>query len=600
MQVYKAPLRDYRFIINDFLNYNSDNPIFKNSKLIEEDLDMILEEASKLCENTLLPLNQSGDEEGCSIENGKVKTPKGFKEAYKNFVDNGWQGMTVNKKYGGQELPYFVNMFLDEMISSSNMSFGLYAGLTSNAIDAIEKNASDKLKNLYLPKLSTGQWSGTMNLTEPHCGTDLGLSKTTAKPQDDDSYKITGTKIFITCGEHDLSENIVHLVLAKTPDAPKGIKGISLFLVPKFIPNDDGSIGEHNKLECGSIEKKMGINASPTCVMHYNEAKGWLVGDLHKGMKAMFIMMNGARLMVGVQGLGIAEIAYQSALYYANERLQGRSLNGPKFPDKNADPIIVHPEIRKNLLKIKTLTEGLRGLMVWTGMQVDIAGSEENKFKKQRADDWVALMTPILKSFSTDVGLEAANLAVQIYGGHGYIKDHGVEQLLRDVRITPIYEGTNGIQALDLVGRKMSMHSGRLLKSFFHEVKEYLEKNSFNYNLNEFVPHLLKSFSRLQQVTTFLASKGLSNPDEASGASVDYLKMFSLVAVAYIWTRYADISINKLNDDPDNFYKAKVASGKYYMTKVLPETGSLMSSIMSGAKFYNDYDDDYFDSAFKI
>ncbi len=600
MQVYKAPLKDYKFLIKEFLNSNDLESVFNNSDLSLDDLDMILEEAAKLCEETLLPLNQSGDLEGCTFNKGDVKTPKGFKEAYKNFVDNGWQGLTVNKKYGGQQLPYFINMFMDEMISSSNMSFGLYPGLTSNAIDAIEKSATEEIKDLYLPKLSTGEWSGTMNLTEPQCGTDLGLSKTMAQPQKDGSYKVTGTKIFITCGEHDMSENIIHLVLARTPNAPEGIKGISLFLVPKIIPNNDGSLGSKNSLECGSIEKKMGINASPTCVMHYNEAQGWLVGELNKGMKAMFVMMNGARLMVGVQGLGIAEIAYQSALHYANERLQGRSLNGSKHLDKSADPIIVHPEIRKNLLKIKTLTEGLRGLMVWTGMQVDIANIEKDRFKKQKAEDWVALMTPILKSFSTDVGCEAANIGVQIYGGHGYIKDHGMEQLLRDSRIAPIYEGTNGIQALDLVGRKMPMHTGRLLKSFFHEVKEFLEKSSFNYNLNDFTPHLTKSFGRLQKVTSFLASKGLANPNEAAGASVDYLKMFSLVAIGYIWTRYADISQNKLNDDPENFYKAKIESGKYYMTKILPETGSLMSSILSGASYYNDYDDDFFSVSFKL
>ena len=600
MQVYKAPLNDYKFLVKDFLNSGIADSVFKNSDLNTDDLDMILQEAAKLCEETLLPINQSGDSEGCLFKNGKVTTPKGFKEAYKSFVQNGWQGLTVEKKYGGQELPYFINMFLDEMISSSNMSFGLYPGLTSNAIDAIKKNASEEIKNLYLPKLSTGEWSGTMNLTEPHCGTDLGLTKTIALPEDDGSYKITGTKIFITCGEHDMSENIIHLVLAKTPNAPKGIKGISLFIVPKFIPQSDGNIGERNSLECGSIEKKMGVNASPTCVMHYNEAKGWLIGDLHKGMKAMFIMMNGARLMVGVQGLGMAEISYQSALYYANERLQGRSLKGSKQLDKPADPIIVHPEIRKNLLKIKTLTEGLRGLMVWTGIQVDISKLEKDKFKKQKAEDWVALMTPILKSFSTDVGLEAANLAVQIYGGHGYINDHGVEQFVRDARITTIYEGTNGIQALDLVGRKMPMHTGRLLKSFFHEVKDYLEKNTFNYNLSEFIPHLTKSFGRLQQVTSYIASKGIENPDEAAGPAVDYLKMFSLVAIGYVWTKYAEISANKQNDDPEGFYKAKIASGKYYMTKILPETGSLMSSILSGAKSYNEYDDNFFNLGFKL
>ena len=600
MQVYKAPLKDYKFLIKDFLNSGSTDLLFKNSGIDQSDLEMILDEAAKLCEEILLPINQSADTEGCTFNKGKVTTPKGFKEAYKNFVANGWQGITVDKKYGGQNLPYFMNIFLDEMISSSNMSFSLYPVLTSNAIEAIEKNASDEIKKLYLPKLSTGEWTGTMNLTEPHCGTDLGLSKTKAQPQEDGSYKITGTKIFITCGEHDMSENIIHLVLAKTPNSPEGIKGISLFVVPKIIPNADGTLGEYNLLECGSIEKKMGINASPTCVMHYNEAKGWLVGDLHKGMQAMFIMMNGARLMVGVQGLGIAEISYQSALHYAKERLQGRSLGGAKFPNKPADPIIVHPEIRKNLLKIKTLTEGLRGLMAWTGLQVDISKIEKDKFKKQTANDWVSLMTPILKSFSTDVGCEAANLALQIYGGHGYIKDQGIEQLVRDSRIAPIYEGTNGIQALDLVGRKMPMHTGRLLKSFFHVVKKYLEKNSFNYNLNEFIPPLAKSFGRLQQVTSFIASKGLSNPDEAAGPAVDYLKMFSLVAIGYVWTQYAEISSNKQNEDPEGFYKAKIASGKYFMSKILPETGSLMSSILSGAKSYNEFNDDYFDLGFKL
>ncbi len=599
MQIYKAPLKDYKFLIKDFLNSGSTDLLFKNLDIDQSDLEMILDEAAKLCEEILLPINQSADTEGCTFNKGKVTTPKGFKEAYKNFVANGWQGITVDKKYGGQNLPYFMNIFLDEMISSSNMSFSLYPVLTSNAIEAIEKNASDEIKKLYLPKLSTGEWTGTMNLTEPHCGTDLGLSKTMAQPQEDGSYKITGTKIFITCGEHDMSQNIIHLVLAKTPKAPKGIKGISLFVVPKIIPNADGTLGEYNLLECGSIEKKMGINASPTCVMHYNEAKGWLVGDLHKGMQAMFIMMNGARLMVGVQGLGIAEIAYQSALHYTKERLQGRSLGGAKFPDKPADPIIVHPEIRKNLLKIKTLTEGLRGLMAWTGLQVDISKIEKDKLKKQSANDWVSLMTPILKSFSTEVGCEAANLALQIYGGHGYIKDQGIEQLVRDSRIAPIYEGTNGIQALDLVGRKMPMHTGRLLKSFFHLVKKYLEKNSHNYNLNDFIQPLAKSFGRLEQVTSFISSKGLSNPDEAAGPAVDYLKMFSLVAIGYVWTQYAEISFNKQNEDHESFYKAKIASGKYYMSKILPETEYLMSSILSGAKYYNDFEDEYFDLGFK-
>lgn len=600
VQVYKSPLKDMKFLLRDLLNSGSEDIIFNNSDIEVSDLELALDEAAKLCEETLLPINQFGDQEGCTFNNGKVTTPRGFKEAYKKFVENGWQGVTVSEKYGGQNLPYFMNMFLDEMISSSNMSFGLYPGLTSNAIAALEKNASEELKNLYLPKLATGEWSGTMNLTEPHCGTDLGLTKTIAKPLKDGTYKITGTKIFITCGEHDMSQNIIHLVLARTTNAPKGIKGISLFVVPKIIPNSDGSLGERNSLECASIEKKMGINASPTCVMYYNDAKGWLVGELHKGMEAMFVMMNGARLMVGVQGLGMAEIAYQSALHYAKERFQGRSLKGYKHPDKAADPILVHPEIRKNLLKIKTLTEGLRGLIAWTGLQVDIGKYEKNKFKKQYADDWVALMTPIIKSFATDVGCEATNLALQIYGGHGYIKDHGIEQLVRDARITTIYEGTNGIQALDLVGRKMPMYTGRLLKAFFHLVKEYIENNTFNYNLKEFMPLLIKSFARLQKVTVFIASKGQNDPEEAAGPAADYLKLFALVAIGYVWTKYAEISFNKLNDDHDGFYKAKIESGKYFMNKLLPETSSLMSSIMSGSKLYNDFDDKYFDLGFNL
>ena len=545
-----------------------------------------------------MPLNQSGDKEGCTYDNGKVKTPKGFKDAYKQFVESGWQGAALDQKYGGQGLPYIFNVFFDEMITSSNMGFGNYPGLTGNAFEAIKKSASDDLKDLYLPKLATGEWSGTMNLTEPQCGTDLGLSKAMANPQEDGSYKLTGTKIFITGGEQDLSENIIHLVLARTPNAPKGIKGISLFLVPKIIPNKDGSLGEENSLSCGSIEDKMGIKSSSTCVMHYNDAKAWLVGDLNKGMKAMFIMMNGARLMVGVQGLGMSEVSYQSALYYAKERLQGRSLKGAKKPEMSADPIIVHPDVRKTLLKMKSLNEGIRGLIAFTALQVDVAKYEKDKFKKQRADDWVALMTPIIKAYATDIGSESANLAVQMYGGHGFIKDHGVEQFVRDARIAQLYEGTNGIQALDLVGRKLPMHNGRLLRSFFHEVKEYIEENTFNYNLKEVMPHLMKSFGRLQQATAFIASKGLSDPEEGAGPATDYLRMFALTSLAYVWVKYIDISNRKMNDDPKGFYKAKIATGTFFLNKVLPETGALMSSIMSGASSYTKYEDDFFESSF--
>ena len=596
MQIYKAPLNDIKFLLNNFLDLSNHQYILSNSDLEISDLEMVIDEAAKICEETLLPLNQSGDLEGCSFDKGKVTTPKGFKEAYKNFIENGWQGIKVNKNYGGQNLPYFMNMIVDEMISSSNMSFGLYPGLTSRAIDAIEQSGSEELKDLYLPKLTSGEWSGTMNLTEPQCGTDLGLSKTMAIPQDDSSYKITGTKIFITCGEHDLSKNIVHLVLARTPNAPEGIKGISLFLVPKILPNKDGSLGQDNSLQCGSIEKKLGINASPTCVMHYNEAKGWLVGELNKGMKAMFIMMNGARLFVGVQGLGISEIAYQSALYYAKERLQGKATDSKNI----ADPIIVHPEIRKNLLHMKSLNEGIRALMMWVGSQFDIIKSNDDNKVKNNAENIIALMTPILKSFATDVGCESANLALQIYGGHGYIKDHGMEQLVRDARIAPIYEGTNGIQALDLVGRKMQRNDGEIIENFFSIINNYLNNLSTDKKLETIVKQFKKSFDELVFIANHLRSFNKNKINEINGTAVEFLQMFSYVSIGYIWLKLLMISIEKNNDNSNEFLKSKIATGKYYFNKVLPQTSFLKDHILSGASNYNDYKDEYFDSGFTL
>ena len=596
MQIYKAPLNDIKFLLNNFLDLSNHQYILSNSDLEISDLEMVIDEAAKICEETLLPLNQSGDLEGCSFDKGKVTTPKGFKEAYKNFIENGWQGIKVNKNYGGQNLPYFMNMIVDEMVSSSNMSFGLYPGLTSRAIDAIEKSGSEELKDLYLPKLTSGEWTGTMNLTEPQCGTDLGLIKTMAIPQDDSSYKITGTKIFITCGEHDLSKNIVHLVLARTPNAPEGIKGISLFLVPKILPNRDGSLGQDNSLQCGSIEKKLGINASPTCVMHYNEAKGWLVGELNKGMKAMFIMMNGARLFVGVQGLGISEIAYQSALYYAKERLQGKATDSKNI----ADPILVHPEIRKNLLHMKSLNEGIRALMMWVGSQFDIIKSSDDNKVKNNAENIIALMTPILKSFATDVGCESANLALQIYGGHGYIKDHGMEQLVRDARIAPIYEGTNGIQALDLVGRKMQMNDGEIIENFFSIINNYLNNLSTDKKLETIVKQFKKSFDELVFIANHLRSFNKNKINEINGTAVEFLQMFSYVSIGYIWLKLLIISIEKNNDNSNEFLKSKIATGKYYFNKVLPQTSFLKDHILSGASNYNDYKDEYFDSGFTL
>ena len=596
MQIYKAPLNDIKFLLNNFLDLSNHQYILSNSDLEISDLEMVIDEAAKICEETLLPLNQSGDLEGCSFDKGKVTTPKGFKEAYKNFIENGWQGIKVNKNYGGQNLPYFMNMIVDEMVSSSNMSFGLYPGLTSRAIDAIEKSGSEELKDLYLPKLTSGEWTGTMNLTEPQCGTDLGLIKTMAIPQDDSSYKITGTKIFITCGEHDLSKNIVHLVLARTPNAPEGIKGISLFLVPKILPNKDGSLGQDNSLQCGSIEKKLGINASPTCVMHYNEAKGWLVGELNKGMKAMFIMMNGARLFVGVQGLGISEIAYQSALYYAKERLQGKATDSKNI----ADPIIVHPEIRKNLLHMKSLNEGIRALMMWVGSQFDIIKSSDDNKVKNNAENIIALMTPILKSFATDVGCESANLALQIYGGHGYIKDHGMEQLVRDARIAPIYEGTNGIQALDLVGRKMQRNDGEIIENFFSIINNYLNNLSTDKKLETIVKQFKKSFDELVFIANHLRSFNKNKINEINGTAVEFLQMFSYISIGYMWLKLLIISIEKNNDNSNEFLKSKIATGKYYFNKVLPQTSFLKDHILSGASNYNDYKDEYFDSGFTL
>ena len=596
MQIYKAPLNDIKFLLNNFLDLSNHQYILSNSDLEISDLEMVIDEAAKICEETLLPLNQSGDLEGCSFDKGKVTTPKGFKEAYKNFIENGWQGIKVNKNYGGQNLPYFINMIVDEMVSSSNMSFGLYPGLTSRAIDAIEKSGSEELKDLYLPKLTSGEWTGTMNLTEPQCGTDLGLIKTMAIPQDDSSYKITGTKIFITCGEHDLSKNIVHLVLARTPNAPEGIKGISLFLVPKILPNKDGSLGQDNSLQCGSIEKKLGINASPTCVMHYNEAKCWLVGELNKGMKAMFIMMNGARLFVGVQGLGISEIAYQSALHYAKERLQGKATDSKNI----ADPIIAHPEIRKNLLHMKSLNEGIRALMMWVGSQFDIIKSSDDNKVKNNAENIIALMTPILKSFATDFGCESANLALQIYGGHGYIKDHGMEQLVRDARIAPIYEGTNGIQALDLVGRKMQRNDGEIIENFFSIINNYLNNLSTDKKLETIVKQFKKSFDELVFIANHLRSFNKNKINEINGTAVEFLQMFSYVSIGYIWLKLLMISIEKNNDNSNEFLKSKIATGKYYFNKVLPQTSFLKDHILSGASNYNDYKDEYFDSGFTL
>jgi alkylation response protein AidB-like acyl-CoA dehydrogenase len=581
MPDYKAPLRDMQFILFDVLKVqDSANALPTYAEATPDLINAILEESGRFCENVLQPLNRSGDEEGCHFEQGTVTTPKGFKEAYNKYVEGGWTGLACDPQFGGQGLTSPVNFAVEEMVCSANLSFGLFPGLTHGAYNALRVHATDELKQTYLPKMVSGQWSGTMCLTEPQCGTDLGLIKTRAEPAGDSSFRIYGTKIFISAGEHDLTENIVHLVLARLPDAPPGVRGISLFVCPKFLPKPDGTVGIRNALACGALEKKMGLKASPTCVMNFDGATAWLVGAPHKGLAAMFTMMNAARLMVGIQGLGIAEAAYQGAATYAKSRLQMRAPTGAKFPDQPADPIIVHPDIRRLLMKMKAMTEGCRALALWIGHELDIATSHPDAERRAAADDLVALMTPIVKSMLTDLGFSAANDGMQVFGGHGYIRENGMEQLARDARITQIYEGTNGIQALDLVGRKLPMGTGRLARRFFHPVAADLERMAGVPAMMDFIMPMAKAFGRLQQATLWLGKAGTANPDDAGAAATDYLRMFGLVAIGYMWCRMAEAA---QANSADSFNAAKLASARFYMAKMLPETGSLLSSITTGS-----------------
>jgi alkylation response protein AidB-like acyl-CoA dehydrogenase len=480
------------------------------------------------------------------------------------------------------------------MVCSANLAFSNYPGLSASAYLAIEAHAGDELKARYLPQLTAGTWSGTMCLTEPQCGTDLGLIRTRAEPNDDGSYAITGTKIFITSGEQDLTANIVHLVLARLPDAPKGTRGISLFLVPKFLHRDDGAPGPRNGVMCAGIEHKMGINGSATCVMSFEQATGWLLGEPHHGMRAMFTMMNDARLDVGLQGLAIAETAYQSAVAYARERLQGRALSGATRPDQAADPIIVHPDVRRMLLTMRASTEGARALAYWIGVALDLAKRHPEPAARQSAEDLVALMTPIIKAYFTDQGSACANLGVQVMGGHGYIREWGMEQLVRDARITQLYEGANGIQALDLVGRKLGAHYGRQLRAFFHPVMAFIEQHQADPELAEFVLPLAKAYARLQQITLHVAQQGLRDPNEAAAASYDYLRLYALVALAYLWARMVAVARARLAAGADGdaaFYEAKVGTARFFMTKMLPESGALFAQIMAGGRSVMDFDE---------
>jgi len=585
MPSYNAPIRDMQFIMHEVLELENYGNLEPFREATPDLVDAILEEAGKFAAEVLQPINQSGDEEGCSFKDGVVTTPKGFKEAYRLYVEGGWQGLTAPTEYGGQQLPQILGLAVSEMMVAANWGFAMYPGLTKGAVEAIVAHASDDLKQTFLPRMVTGEWSGTMNLTEPHCGTDLGLIRTRAEPAGDGTYRISGTKIFISAGEHDLSENIIHLVLAKIPGGPEGTKGISLFIVPKFLVNEDGSLGERNGVTCGSIEKKMGIHSNATCVLNYDNAVGYLVGEEHKGMRNMFTMMNEARLGVGLQGLAIADVAYQNAVAYARERLQGRALTGPKNPDGPADPIIVHPDVRRMLMTMRAFTESARALVLWTGLQIDLSHSSPDEKTRERADDLVALLTPVIKAHMTDKGVEVANLAMQCYGGHGYIREWGMEQFARDARIAPIYEGTNGVQAMDLIGRKLPANGGRAVRRFFGLVENFAKDAESDEAMKPLVAGLRDGSAKLQQATMWLMQNAMQNPEHAGAAAHDYLTLMALVAHGLMWCQMAQTALARLEQGTDDkaFYEAKLATARFYMSHVMPETATRLARIEAGA-----------------
>ena len=584
MAKYEAPLRDMQFVLHEVLGVEAGfSPLPGQDETSAELINAVLEEAAKLCEEVLQPLNRTGDEHGCVYENGVVRTPPGFKEAYQAFSEGGWASLACETEYGGQGLPKTINLFVDEMVASANMSFGLYFILTFGAYLAISEYADDDLKNTYLPHLAKGDWSGTMCLTESHSGTDLGLTRTKAVPAPDGSYQITGTKIFITGGEQDLSDNIIHLVLARTPDAPPGVKGISLFLVPKYLVKDDGSVGARNGVFCGSIEEKMGIHGAPTCVINFEEATGFLVGDLNRGVRSMFTMMNHERLVVGVQGLALAETAYQSAADYAKERLQSRSLSGVKNPDQSADPIIVHPDVRRMLLTTRAYNEGARAFLGWMGIQIDYSHHHPDPEVREGADDLVALLTPVIKGFFTDTGSEACNLCLQVFGGHGYIAENGMEQLVRDVRISQLYEGTNGIQALDLVGRKLPMKDGAVVGGYFATIQSLIDEHRGNPELSEFSGPLESALSGLREVTDWVIRQAGENPEEAGAASADYMRYMGLVSLGFMWLQMVKVALDSPVEGDTKFYASKLSTARFFMQRLLPQTSSLGAIIQAGS-----------------
>ncbi|NNE80808.1 MAG: acyl-CoA dehydrogenase [Silicimonas sp.] len=581
MPTYTPPVKDQQFLLHDLFRISeSDTPGY--DELDRDFTAAVLEEAGKIAANVLQPLNEVGDREGCTLENSVVRTPTGFKEAWEQMAEGGWMGLDASPDFGGQGMPHLLNTATGELFSSANMAFQMYVGLSHGAASALAEHGSDEQKATYLPKIYAGEWSGTMNLTEPHCGTDLGLIRTKAEPQGDGSHKITGQKIWISGGENDLADNIVHLVLARIPDGPEGIKGISLFVVPKFLPNPDGSLGERNALSCGGLEEKMGIHGNATCVMNYDGATGWLVGEMHKGMRAMFTMMNEARLSVALQGYTQGEVAYQNALGFARDRLQGRDVTGAQAPDKPADPIIVHPDVRRGLMDQKSVTEGGRAFVYWGAQMID----RSQRMDDEEAEAMVSLLIPVMKGFLTDKGFDTCVLAQQTLGGSGFTREWGLEQFVRDARIAMIYEGTNGIQSLDLVGRKLPQDGGKAMMAFFEIVKTFIKENEGDDALkSDFLDPLKAASKDLQAAAMYFMQEGMKNPLNALAGSYDFMHLFGHVCLGLMWGQMAKAAGDALaaGASDTDFYETKIATGRYYMARQLPMTGTHLARITSGA-----------------
>ncbi|MES2178270.1 MAG: acyl-CoA dehydrogenase C-terminal domain-containing protein [Gemmatimonadota bacterium] len=580
MPTYRAPLDEVRFLLNDVLNVGQIAALPGFEDATPDMLQAVLEEGGRLCEEVLAPLNQSGDAEGCRLEGGIVHAPKGFHDAYRAYCDGGWPAMTALVEFGGQGLPHLSRFVFDELLCAANLSFSMYPGLAHGVTTLLTQFGEPELQQRFLPKLVSGEWGGTMCLTEPHAGTDLAIIRTNAKPAGDGSYQLNGTKIFISAGDHDLTSNIIHLVLAKLPDAPKGTKGISLFVVPKFLPTDEGGIGTANGVTCGAIEHKMGIKGNATCVLNFENANGWLIGAPHTGMKLMFTMMNAMRLGVGIQGLGLADVAYQNALSYTRERLQGRSLRGAQNAKEEADAIIVHPDVRRMLMTMKAYVEGMRGLSYWSGILIDVHDRHPDDATRDEAGDLLALMTPVVKAFCTDIGFEVTNLALQCFGGHGYIRDFGMEQFVRDARITQIYEGTNGVQSMDLLGRKISEGNGRLPQRWFAIATTDLEAAGRNAAIADIATPVTAALDVLRKTTRTITSRAEQNPDEIGAAAVEYLRMFGLVATGWMWTRMASVAAEQGGARNE----ARLATARFYVTRLLPQVHSLAAQIDAGAE----------------